>query len=77
EALAALAAVDGVVVFDEDTPLELIEAIVPDVLVKGADYALEDVVGREVVENAGGRVILLPLVEGVSTSKLLEDPPGG
>jgi len=70
--LAALAAVDVVVVFDEDTPLELIGELVPDVLVKGADYRPEDVVGKDVVERAGGRVELVPLTEGRSTSSLVD-----
>jgi len=69
--LAALEAVDAVSVFDEDTPARLVEALVPDVLVKGADWALDEVVGREVVEAAGGRVVLIPLVEGMSTSSLV------
>jgi D-beta-D-heptose 7-phosphate kinase/D-beta-D-heptose 1-phosphate adenosyltransferase len=77
--LAALAAVDVVVVFEEDTPLELIRALVPDVLVKGADYRPEEVVGRDVVEAAGGRVELVPLTEGRSTTSLVERlrRPGG
>lgn len=69
--VAALEAVDAVVVFDEDTPAELIEGLVPDVLVKGADYGLDEVVGREIVERAGGRVELVPVVEGYSTTDLL------
>jgi rfaE bifunctional protein nucleotidyltransferase chain/domain len=69
--IAALESVDAVCLFDEDTPAELIAELRPDVLVKGADYALEDVVGREVVEAAGGRVELIPLVEGRSTTGLL------
>jgi rfaE bifunctional protein nucleotidyltransferase chain/domain len=69
--VAALEAVDAVSLFDEDTPLELIRALLPAVLVKGADYADDDVVGRDVVEAAGGRVELLPLVEGRSTTSLL------
>ena len=69
--LASLRAVDHVTVFDEDTPAALIEALRPDVLVKGADYAPEQVVGREVVEASGGRVVLLELEEGRSTSALL------
>lgn len=69
--LAALAAVDHVIVFDEPTPLALIEAIVPDVLVKAADYEGKVVVGRQIVEAAGGRVALAPLVGGVSTTGLL------
>ena len=70
--LAALEAVDVVVVFDEDTPVELIKRVRPAVLVKGADYRLEDVVGREVVEAAGGDVILVGLVPGQSTSGLVQ-----
>lgn len=71
-ALLALDTVDAVIVFDEDTPLALIEALRPDVLVKGADYALEDIVGREIVEGSGGRVVRVPLVPDVSTTKILE-----
>jgi rfaE bifunctional protein nucleotidyltransferase chain/domain len=69
--VAALEVVDAVCLFDEDTPAALIEALVPDVLVKGADWALDDVVGRGVVEAAGGRVELLPLVDVRSTSDLV------
>jgi len=72
EVLAALEAVDLVVVFDKDTPLELIKRVRPMVLVKGADYRLEDVVGRNVVEAAGGDVILVDLVQGQSTSGLVQ-----
>ncbi len=72
EVLAALEAVDLVVVFDEDTPLELIKRIGPAVLVKGADYARDEVVGREVVEKAGGDVILVDLVPGHSTTAIVE-----
>ena len=63
--------VDAVTVFDEDTPLDLIEAILPDVLVKGGDYRPEEVVGRDEVEAAGGRLVLIPLVEGHSTTGLV------
>ena len=69
--LAALESVDAVCLFDEDTPAALVEALVPDVLVKGGDYALDQVVGREVVEAAGGRVELIPFVEGYSTTDLV------
>lgn len=69
--LAGLEAVDAVCLFDEDTPAELIAALVPDVLVKGADYALDEVVGRATVEAAGGRVELVELVEGRSTTELV------
>ncbi len=69
--LAALACVDAVTVFDEDTPGALIAELVPDVLVKGGDYRPETVVGRDTVEAAGGRVVILPLVEGRSTTTLI------
>jgi rfaE bifunctional protein nucleotidyltransferase chain/domain len=70
--VAALECVDAVCLFDEDTPARLIEALVPDVLVKGGDYELERVVGREVVEAAGGRVVLIPFLDGYSTTGLVE-----
>lgn len=69
--LAALAAVDCVVLFAEDTPLELIQALRPDVLVKGADYALPQIVGAVEVEGWGGRVVRVPLVPERSTSELV------
>ena len=69
--LAALVIVDAVVIFDEDTPLELIKAIKPDVLVKGGDYKLEEIVGAKEVMEAGGKVIINPVVEGFSTTGLL------
>jgi D-beta-D-heptose 7-phosphate kinase/D-beta-D-heptose 1-phosphate adenosyltransferase len=71
EVLSALEAVDAVTIFDDDTPLDLIEAILPDVLVKGGDYAPEQVVGRAQVEAAGGRLVVIPLVEGHSTTGLV------
>jgi D-beta-D-heptose 7-phosphate kinase/D-beta-D-heptose 1-phosphate adenosyltransferase len=70
--LAALEAVDLVVVFPQDTPLELIQRLHPKILVKGGDYRIEDVVGREVVEAEGGEVILVELVPGYSTTELVE-----
>jgi D-beta-D-heptose 7-phosphate kinase/D-beta-D-heptose 1-phosphate adenosyltransferase len=70
--LAALDCIDYVVVFDEDTPLALIQALRPQVLVKGGDYSLDGVVGREVVEGYGGRVELVPFVEGRSTSTIID-----
>jgi D-beta-D-heptose 7-phosphate kinase / D-beta-D-heptose 1-phosphate adenosyltransferase len=69
--LAALAAVDCVVLFDEDTPLALIERLHPDVLAKGADYPREAIVGAAEVEGWGGRVVRVPLVEGQSTTGLV------
>ncbi|MFL5493493.1 MAG: adenylyltransferase/cytidyltransferase family protein [Gemmatimonadales bacterium] len=70
--LAALAAVDCVVLFDEETPGQLIEALAPDVLVKGADYSRDRIVGADWVEAHGGRVVRVPLVAGFSTSALVE-----
>jgi D-beta-D-heptose 7-phosphate kinase/D-beta-D-heptose 1-phosphate adenosyltransferase len=70
--LAALADVDYVVVFDEETPQRLIEAVAPDVLVKGQDWQDRTIVGQDFVERRGGRVVLAPLVEGQSTSTLIE-----
>lgn len=70
--LAGLAAVDCVVLFDEETPLELITVLAPDVLVKGADYSVDRIVGAEVVQARGGRVVRVPLVAGFSTTSILE-----
>jgi rfaE bifunctional protein nucleotidyltransferase chain/domain len=70
--LAGLAAVDCVVLFDEETPLELIKSLNPNVLVKGADYSREAIVGADWVESRGGRVVRVPLVGGFSTSSILE-----
>jgi len=72
EILSALACVDGVVVFDEDTPHNIITAVQPDVLVKGADWAANAIVGRDVVEARGGRVVRVPIEAGHSTSALVE-----
>jgi D-beta-D-heptose 7-phosphate kinase / D-beta-D-heptose 1-phosphate adenosyltransferase len=75
--LAALSAVDAVVLFDDSTPSKLIEAIRPDVLVKGGDYAEENIVGAREVRAWGGRVELIPLVEGVSTTRLIAKSVAG
>ncbi len=75
--LAGLASVDAVTLFGEDTPRELIAALLPDLLVKGGDYRAEDVVGREEVERAGGEVRILPFVAGHSTTGLAERIEGG
>jgi D-beta-D-heptose 7-phosphate kinase/D-beta-D-heptose 1-phosphate adenosyltransferase len=72
EMLAALRAVDYVTVFDDVSPRALISEVLPDVLVKGGDYALDEIHGREEVEAAGGRVFSLPFVEGASTSEIIE-----
>jgi rfaE bifunctional protein nucleotidyltransferase chain/domain len=71
EVLAALACVDFVFIFDDPTPKQVIDAVVPDVLVKGADWKIADIVGRDTVENGGGKVINLPLVEGASTTDII------
>lgn len=70
--LAALWFVDALTVFDAPTPYELIQSLTPDVLVKGGDYTPENVVGAELVTQAGGRVEILPFVEGYSSSALLQ-----
>jgi D-beta-D-heptose 7-phosphate kinase/D-beta-D-heptose 1-phosphate adenosyltransferase len=70
--VAALAAVDCVVLFDDDTPIALIRTLKPDVLVKGADYAADAIVGAQDVEGWGGRVVRVPLVKDQSTTTLLE-----
>ena len=70
--LAALACVDRVVLFGEDTPLGLITLLTPDILVKGGDYRLDEIVGREVVLARGGRVVALPFVPGYSTTRLID-----
>ena len=72
EMLTALRVVDYVTVFDDLSPRALISEVLPDVLVKGGDYALDEIHGREEVEAAGGRVLALPFVEGASTSTIIE-----
>ena len=72
EVLNALACVDGVVVFDEDTPHAIIALLQPDILVKGADWELDTIVGRDIVESRGGRVVRVALAPGFSTSALIE-----
>jgi D-beta-D-heptose 7-phosphate kinase/D-beta-D-heptose 1-phosphate adenosyltransferase len=81
EVLLALACVDAVVIFDEETPHQIISTVQPDVLVKGADWGPTDIIGRDVVEKRGGRVVRIPLVEGQSTTALIQQvkqgtPPG-
>ena len=70
--LASLTIVDAVILFDTDTPLDLITAVKPDVLVKGGDYTLEQIVGAKEVMSWGGRVVINPIVEGYSTTGILE-----
>jgi len=72
EVLAALESVDLVVVFGDDTPLALIEEVAPDVLAKGGDWALERIVGRELVEARGGRVVQVPMRAGWSTTSIID-----
>jgi rfaE bifunctional protein nucleotidyltransferase chain/domain len=72
EVIAALAPVDAVVVFDEDTPHDIISRLQPDVLVKGADWAVDRIVGREIVEGREGRVVRVQIEEGYSTSAIIE-----
>jgi D-beta-D-heptose 7-phosphate kinase/D-beta-D-heptose 1-phosphate adenosyltransferase len=70
--LAALETVDAVVIFDEDTPLELVRVVQPDVIVKGGDYRPETIVGADVVRARGGEVIVIPLTAGQSTTSIIE-----
>jgi len=72
EVLAALACVDGVVIFDEPTPREIVAALLPDVLVKGGDWASDQIIGREETEAAGGKVVSIPVLTGHSTSAMVE-----
>jgi D-beta-D-heptose 7-phosphate kinase/D-beta-D-heptose 1-phosphate adenosyltransferase len=70
--LASLLMVDAVIVFEEDTPLELIKIVMPDVLVKGGDYTLDQIVGAKEVMAAGGRVVINPIVPGFSTTGIID-----
>jgi D-beta-D-heptose 7-phosphate kinase/D-beta-D-heptose 1-phosphate adenosyltransferase len=72
EILAALRSVDYVTIFDDISPRSLIAELLPDILVKGGDYSLDQIHGREEVEAAGGRVVSLPFVEGASTSEIVK-----
>jgi rfaE bifunctional protein nucleotidyltransferase chain/domain len=72
EVLAALECVDAVVVFEEDTPAEIVRLVQPDVLVKGADWPADQIVGRDTVEARGGRVVLVPVEHGHSTSAIVD-----
>jgi len=72
EILSALTCVDAVVIFDEDTPAVIVEGVQPDVLVKGADWAADAIVGRDTVERRGGKVVRVPIEEGWSTTGLVE-----
>jgi D-beta-D-heptose 7-phosphate kinase/D-beta-D-heptose 1-phosphate adenosyltransferase len=72
EALLALESVDRVVIYDEPTPAAVIEALAPDVLVKGADWPLDEIVGRETVTGRGGRVVRIPVIAGQSTTAVVD-----
>ncbi len=72
EVLSALSCVDYVIKFEEPSPLHLIETIQPDILVKGGDWPIDQIVGRHSVEDRGGNVVTIPLVPGISTSRLIE-----
>jgi rfaE bifunctional protein nucleotidyltransferase chain/domain len=72
EVLAALDCVDAVVVFPEETPAEIVRHVLPDVLVKGADWPADQIVGRDTVEERGGRVVLVPVEPGYSTTEIVE-----
>jgi rfaE bifunctional protein nucleotidyltransferase chain/domain len=69
--LAGLSAVDFICFFDEDTPQKIIQAVIPDLLVKGGDYQIHEIVGRDIVEKNGGKVITIPVIEGFSTTDLI------
>jgi len=73
QVLAALEAIDYVVIFDEENPLKIIKELQPDILVKGGDWPVETIVGREVVEKKGGKVLSIPLIEGISTTNIIEE----
>jgi D-beta-D-heptose 7-phosphate kinase/D-beta-D-heptose 1-phosphate adenosyltransferase len=75
--LAALSMVDAVILFSEPTPLELIKALMPDVLVKGGDYKVEDIAGSKEVIAAGGRVVINPIIEGFSTTSIINKVQSG
>lgn len=75
-ALASLSFVDGVVIFDEDTPKKLIKMVQPDVLVKGKDYQEKDIVGADIVRKKGGEVVTMDIVEGYSTSAIIDKIKG-
>lgn len=71
--LASLLQTDAVIIFEEETPLELIKLLLPDVLVKGGDYTLEQIAGAKEVIAAGGKVVIAKIIDGISTTKIIED----
>ena len=76
EALLEIEAVNVVTIFSEDTPLELIDSIKPDVLVKGGDYSSDEIVGADIVLSRGGEVVRVPLLEGISTTRIIKEQVG-
>ena len=72
ELIAAMESVDYVTIFDQEDPFEVVSAVKPDILIKGGDWSIETIVGRELVESYGGKVMNIPLVEGISTSEIIE-----
>ena len=76
EALLEIEAVNVVTIFSEDTPLELIDSIKPDVLVKGGDYSSDEIVGADIVLSRGGEVVRVPLLEGISTTRIIKERVG-
>lgn len=77
ELLAALSSTSIIVVFEEDTPIQLIEALLPDILVKGGDYKTEEIVGYDIVVEHGGEVLTLPFIDGYSTTSIIEKKNAG
>ncbi len=75
--LCALSFVDAVIPFEQDTPLELIEHLLPDILVKGGDYTPDTVVGNDVVKQSGGKTVIIPLLDGWSTSSIISEVGSG
>ena len=76
EALLKIEVVNVVTIFSEDTPLELIDSIKPDVLVKGGDYSSDEIVGADIVLSRGGEVVRVPLLEGISTTRIIKERVG-
>lgn len=73
QVLAALESIDYVVIFEEKTPLKIIKELQPDILVKGGDWPIETIVGKEIIEKKGGKVLSIPLMEGISTTNIIEE----
>lgn len=73
QVLAALEAIDYVIIFEEEDPFKIIKEIQPDILVKGGDWPIETIVGREIIEKKGGKVCSIPLMEGISTTNIIEE----